>query len=147
MAVWNRGVVVADPPLTVASSGRYASLSRVAAEVGLSVRGLWSTQPAVRKVTSFIADSIGSLPWRVYVPSDGGRERAYDSPAETLVRRPARHETSQSLISGLVLDTLLYGTSLALLLDGEIVRVPPPLERMSSSTQSKVRVTAFFHRR
>lgn len=121
-------LTVVDPPTLVAGwPAGSGYLARQSAEVGLSVRSVWRTQPSVRKVTSFIAETVAALPWRVYVAGDGGRVRAWDSPAETVLRAPGRWQSGQDLIEALCLDHLLWGTALAVLVDGEVVRVPPPL--------------------
>jgi len=118
-------LTVADPPITLRSvRGRSATAGSVA---GMSIRGVWESQPSVRKVVSFMASTVAALPWRIYRAEDGGRERLHDSPAETLVRRPTRFASSADLVTGLALDWLLYGSACAVLVDEEIVRVPAPL--------------------
>lgn len=118
-------LTVADPPITLRSvRGRSATAGSAA---GMSIRGVWESQPSVRKVVSFMASTVAALPWRVYRAEDGGRERLHDSPAETLVRRPTRFTSSADLVTGLALDWLLYGSACAVLVDDEIVRVPAPL--------------------
>jgi phage portal protein BeeE len=104
----------------------------------MSIRGVWESQPSVRKVVSFMASTVAALPWRVYRAEDGGRERLYDSPAETLVRRPTRFTSSADLVSGLALDWLLYGSACAVLVDEEIVRVPAPLLMLSTDVFGRV---------
>ena len=82
-------LTVADPPITLRSvRGRSATAGSVA---GMSIRGVWESQPSVRKVVSFMASTVAALPWRVYRAEDGGRERLHDSPAETLVRLSLIH--------------------------------------------------------
>lgn len=129
-------LTVADPPITLRSvRGRSATAGSVA---GMSIRGVWESQPSVRKVVSFMASTVAALPWRVYRAEDGGRERLYDSPAETLVRRPTRFTSSADLVTGLALDWLLYGSACAVLVDGEIVRVPAPLLMLSTDVFGRV---------
>lgn len=129
-------LTVADPPITLRSvRGRSATAGSVA---GMSIRGVWESQPSVRKVVSFMASTVAALPWRVYRAEDGGRERLYDSPAETLVRRPTRFTSSADLVSGLALDWLLYGSACAVLVDEEIVRVPAPLLMLSTDVFGRV---------
>lgn len=129
-------LTVADPPITLRSvRGRSATAGSVA---GMSIRGVWESQPSVRKVVSFMASTVAALPWRVYRAEDGGRERLYDSPAETLVRRPARFTSSADLVTGLALDWLLYGSACAVLVDEEIVRVPAPLLMLSTDVFGRV---------
>ena len=129
-------LTVADPPITLRSvRGRSATAGSVA---GMSIRGVWESQPSVRKVVSFMASTVAVLPWRVYRAEDGGRERLFDSPAETLVRRPTRFTSSADLVSGLALDWLLYGSACAVLVDEEIVRVPTPLLMLSTDVFGRV---------
>lgn len=129
-------LTVADPPVTLRSvRGRSATAGSVA---GMSIRGVWESQPSVRKVVSFMASTVAALPWRVYRAEDGGRERLFDSPAETLVRRPTRFTSSADLVSGLALDWLLYGSACAVLVDEEIVRVPAPLLMLSTDVFGRV---------
>ena len=129
-------LTVADPPITLRSvRGRSATAGSVA---GMSIRGVWESQPSVRKVVSFMASTVAALPWRIYRAEDGGRERLYDSPAETLVRRPTRFTSSADLVTGLALDWLLYGSACAVLVDEEIVRVPAPLLMLSTDVFGRV---------
>lgn len=129
-------LTIADPPITLRSAGgRSATAGSLA---GVSIRGVWESQPSVRKVVSFMASTVAALPWRVYRAEDGGRERLHDSPAETLVRKPARFTTSADLVTGLALDWLLYGTACAVLVDEEIVRVPAPLLVLSTDVFGRV---------
>lgn len=129
-------LTVADPPITLRSvRGRSATAGSVA---GMSIRGVWESQPSVRKVVSFMASTVAALPWRVYRAEDGGRERLHDSPAETLVRRPTRFTSSADLVTGLALDWLLYGSACAVLVDAEIVRVPAPLLMLSTDVFGRV---------
>lgn len=129
-------LTVADPPITLRSvRGRSATAGSVA---GMSIRGVWESQPSVRKVVTFMASTVAALPWRVYRAEDGGRERLHDSPAETLVRRPTRFTSSADLVTGLALDWLLYGSACAVLVDEEIVRVPAPLLMLSTDVFGRV---------
>ena len=129
-------LTVADPPITLRSvRGRSATAGSVS---GMSIRGVWEHQPSVRKVVSFMASTVAALPWRVYRAEDGGRERLFDSPAETLVRRPTRFTSSADLVSGLALDWLLYGSACAVLVDEEIVRIPAPLLMLSTDVFGRV---------
>lgn len=134
-------VAVADPPVrTYAAVGGGVStgFNAAAATGALSVRSIWETQPSVRKVVNFMAETVSSLPWRAYLASDGGRERLYDSRAETLVRSPSRFQAQQDLVSAMCLDYLLYGTSVVVLMDGELVRVPPPIVTLVTDVLGRV---------
>lgn len=141
MALTARGgaltrLTVADPPITLRSvRGRSAMAG---ATTGVSIRSVWESQPSVRKVVSFMASTVAALPWRVYRAEDGGRERLYDSPAETLVRRPTRFTSSADLVTGLALDWLLYGSACAVLVNEEIVRVPASLLMLSTDVFGRV---------
>lgn len=141
MALTARGgalarLTVADPPITLRSvRGRSAMAG---ATNGLSIRSVWESQPSVRKVVSFMANTVAALPWRVYRAENGGRERLHDSPAELLVRRPTRFTSSADLVTGLVLDWLLYGSACAVLVNEEIVRVPASLLMLSTDVFGRV---------
>lgn len=141
MALTARGgaltrLTVADPPITLRSvRGRSATAG---ATTGVSIRSVWESQPSVRKVVSFMSSTVAALPWRVYRAEDGGRERLYDSLAETLVRRPTRFTSSADLVAGLSLDWLLYGSACAVLVYEEIVRVPAPLLMLSTDVFGRV---------
>lgn len=141
MALTARGgaltrLTVADPPITLRSvRGRSAMAG---ATNGVSIRSVWESQPSVRKVVSFMASTVAALPWRVYRAEDGGRERLFGSPAETLVRRPTRFTSSADLVTGLALDWLLYGSACAVLVDEEIIRVPAPLLMLSTDVFGRV---------
>lgn len=129
-------MTVADPPITFRGVRGRSAMAGITA--GVSIRNVWESQPSVRKVVSFMASTVAALPWRVYRAEDGGRERLYDSPAETLVRKPARFETSADLVSGLALDWLLYGSACAVLVDEEIIRVPASLLMLSTDVFGRV---------
>ena len=87
---------------------------------------LWKTQPSLRKVVGFVAEQISGLPWHAFERvADGDRRRRSDSPAEGLLRAPGRLTTGAAQIAGLVTDWMLYDRYLALVLDGQIMRVPP----------------------
>lgn len=141
MALTARGgaltrLTVADPPITLRSvRGRSAMAG---ATTGVSIRSVWESQPSVRKVVTFMASTVAALPWRVYRAEDGGRERLHGSPAETLVRRPARFASSADLVAGLALDWLLYGSACAVLVNEEIVRVPASLLMLSTDVFGRV---------
>lgn len=141
MALTARGgaltrLTVADPPITLRSVRGRSAMAGVT--TGVSIRSVWESQPSVRKVVSFMANTVAALPWRVYRAEDGGRERLYDSPAELLVRRPTRFTSSADLVTGLALDWLLYGSACAVLADEEIVRVPAPLLMLSTDVFGRV---------
>lgn len=124
-------LTVADPPRLMAYADRSGML-RSTVDAGLSVAQVWREQPSVRKVVSFMAEAVAALPWRAFqADADGGRVRLWDSPAEATIRRPARHESSATLIRSLALDSLTYGLALAVLMDGRVIRVPPPMVSVS----------------
>lgn len=78
-------------------------------------RRVWKEQPSLRKVVSFVAANIGSVPLHVYTrEDDGGRERARD--AERVLLNPSPLVTGSKLIHDLVVDLMLYDRYLVLLL-------------------------------
>lgn len=90
------------------------------------VEAVWRSQPAVRQVVSFMARSIAVLPWRVFRVDDSGRTRLPQSPAERILHDQTTPH-GRRVVEDLATDMLTAGTALVVLLDGEPLRVPPPL--------------------
>lgn len=87
---------------------------------------IWKTQPSLRKVVSFVAEQLSSLPWHAYARvSDTDRQRASGSRAEALMRAPSKWISGASLTESLVTDWMLWDRYCALVVDGEILRISP----------------------
>jgi len=87
---------------------------------------LWKTQPSLRKVVGFAARQIGSVPWQAFQRiDDNDRRRVSDSTAETVFERPSRFRTGYNLFETLAIDAMIYDLFCAVLIDGELVRIPP----------------------
>jgi phage portal protein BeeE len=94
---------------------------------------LWKTQPALRKVVSFAARQIGSIPWHAYRRvSDTDRERLQSSPAETLLNKPSKFVSGYKLWSDVATDKLIYDMFCVVQLRNDLVRIPPRLIRLKS---------------
>ncbi|WP_411731726.1 phage portal protein [Paeniglutamicibacter sp.] len=94
---------------------------------------IWKTQPSIRKVVSFAARQFASIPWHAYVRvDDTDRRRKSGSPAENVMGKPAPLISGYSLWNTLAVDRLLYDICLAVLVDGQLVRIPPRLIRIRS---------------
>src|SRR5690625_6520073 len=83
---------------------------------------IWKTQPALRKVVSFIARQVASIPWHAYQRvDDTDRRRIATSPAERILEKPATLVTGYRLLRDLVTDLLISDHACAILTDGELV--------------------------
>jgi phage portal protein BeeE len=100
---------------------------------------MWKTQPALRKVVSFAARQIGSIPWHAYRRvSDTDRQRMAGSPAEAKLNQPARFVTGYTLWRNIAIDAMLYDLFCVLNLDGTLVRIPPRLLEIRSDFLGQV---------
>jgi phage portal protein BeeE len=100
---------------------------------------LWKSQPALRKVVTFAARQIGSIPWHAYQRvSDTDRRRVQSSPAETKLNRPARFVSGYKLWTDVAVDALIYDLFCVLNLDGTPVRIPPRLLELKSDFLGQV---------
>jgi phage portal protein BeeE len=100
---------------------------------------MWKTQPALRKVVSFAARQVGSIPWHAYRRvSDTDRQRVQGSPAEGKLNRPQRFLTGYRLWRDVAVDAMLYDLFCVLNLDGTLVRIPPRLLEIRSDFLGQV---------
>lgn len=100
---------------------------------------LWRSQPALRKVVSFAARQIGSIPWHAYRRvSDTDRQRMQGSPAESKLNAPSRFTSGYKLWRDIATDAMLYDLFCVLNLDGVPVRVPPRLLELKSDFLGQV---------
>ena len=93
---------------------------------------IWKDQPSVRKVVSFAARQVGSIPWHAYQRvSDTDRQRQQKSPAERLLGQPSRFITGYKLWETVTVDKLLYDVWCVMFWKGsngrpdELLRIPP----------------------
>lgn len=101
---------------------------------------LWKTQPSLRKVVSFAARQIASVPWHAFQRvDDTDRQRRQQSPAERLMGRPAPLVTGYQLIRDLATDYMIYDLCCAVLADGELVRIPPSMISIKSDMLGRPR--------
>lgn len=116
----NPGVQIVDPgvPLWDASTG---------AEYG----PVWSKQPSIRKVVSFIARNVASIPLHAYDRvSDDDRQRVHDHPLARVLSRPSRApgETPYRFWERVLTDGLIFDRWCLMKVghdDGlELVRIP-----------------------
>jgi HK97 family phage portal protein len=129
---------VVDPgvPLVDYDSGHAWDMSRV-----------WRSQPSVRKVVSFIASNIASIPLHVYERAgDTDRRRVRDGDLAALIARPSHAPgmTPVRFWERCLTDVLLYDRRAIMVAeDGdrtELVRIPP--RRFRLVTDGLDRVTA-----
>lgn len=87
---------------------------------------IWKTQPSLRKVVSFAARQVASVGWHAFERvSDTDRRRLSDSPLERALSRPSRFMTGYRFWQLITTDAMIYDLYCAILLDGELVRIPP----------------------
>jgi phage portal protein BeeE len=101
---------------------------------------MWKTQPALRKVVTFAARQIGSIPWHAYQRvSDTDRARMQGSPAEQRLNRPGRFTAGFKLWHDIAVDKLMYDLFCVVDINGELVRIPPRLLEIKSDFLGQVR--------
>lgn len=77
---------------------------------GMSTARLYETQPNLRAVVSFLADSIAQLPVRTYHRVDeANRQPATGSPLALLLENPNPDQTSYEFMAGTMTEYLLFG--------------------------------------
>lgn len=93
---------------------------------------VWESQPSVRKVVNFLADSISVIGWKALRRDDHGAiVPAEDTPLGKLVAHPQPSSAGLgsvswvSLIKQFVRDYHLYGVAMLAYLNGDLVRLPP----------------------
>lgn len=91
----------------------------------------WETQPSIRKVTSFIASNVASIPLHVYERAgDTDRPRVVDGPLAGLIGDPARVRgmSPMRFWERVILDGLLHDRWAVMVVPDDepyLVRVPP----------------------
>ncbi|XBH21604.1 phage portal protein [Jonesiaceae bacterium BS-20] len=93
-----------------------------------SPMAMWKTQPSLRKVVSFAARNVASVPLHVYIrESDTSRQRDANGAAEGLLRNPSQLVTGPKLLHDVVVDLMLYDRWMITIIDGELRRIPAKL--------------------
>lgn len=101
---------------------------------------IWRTQPALRKVVSYVARQVGAIPWHAFQRvSDTDRKRLANSPAEKIMSHPSPMTSGYNLWERLTIDKLIYDICLAVYVDGELVRIPPSMVRIKSDAVGRPR--------
>ena len=108
-----------------------------------SVQAVWQTQPAVRKVASFIASNIASIPLHVYRRAgDTDRRRITDGPVFDVLDAPAPRTAPYRFWERTILDMLLYDRCAVMVVpdgdDTQLVRIPPRRFRFVSDGLDRV---------
>lgn len=137
LAAHHRGPVVLD----VADPG--VPLVDYDASDVTSVQAAWKTQPAVRKVTSFIAANLAAIPLHVYErSSDTDRRRVTDGALAEVIAQPQRGMSPFRFWERVILDGLLYDRRALMIVDDgdrvELVRIPPRRFRFVSDGLDRV---------
>jgi phage portal protein BeeE len=128
-STWGTPILSRDPgvPLSLYSPG------------GIDPLTLWKTQPALRKVVTFAARQIGSIPWHAYRRvDDDNRQRISQSAAEATLRRPSRFVSGYKLWQDVATDKMIFDLFCVLNLNGELVRIPPRLLELKSDFLGQV---------
>lgn len=95
-------------------------------DVPVSPKAMWKSQPSLRKVVEFVSRQIAQLPWHAYERvDDNDRQRVKGSPAEGILAEPSKWVTGFQLFEQLLTDFMLWDRYCALLVDGELIRLPP----------------------
>lgn len=91
----------------------------------------WETQPSIRKVTSFIASNVASIPLHVYRrASDSDRPRVTEGPLASLISDPSRVRglSAMRFWERVILDGLLHDRWAVMVVPDDepyLVRIPP----------------------
>lgn len=109
-----------------------------------SVAAAWRTQPAIRKVTSFIAANVASIPLHVYERvSDSDRQRVTTGALAQVIGAPTPGMGAYRFWERVILDGLLYDRRAVMIVDDgdrtELVRIPPRRFRIVSDGLDRVK--------
>lgn len=121
---WGKGIPVVDPGIPLLD---YNPLPT-------DPLTIWKQQPSIRKVIGFAARQFASIPWHAYQRvDDTDRQRRSDSPAENIMGKPEPLVTGYQFWNTMITDKLLYDICLAILVNDQLVRIPPKLIRIKSN--------------
>lgn len=106
---------------------------------------LWKTQPSLRKVVSYAARQVASIPWHGYRRvSDTDRQRDARGRAEKLLNAPAKRITGFKLWRDIAIDAMIYDLFCVMYLQGSngtsdtLLRIPPSLLTIKSDFLGQV---------
>ena len=120
---WGNSIQVADPGIPLLQFG----------PTKVDPQTIWESQPSVRKVVSFAARNVASVPWHAYERvSDTDRRRRADSDVERVLHNPRRHTTGFQLMHDITVDKMLYDYWCVVLINGTLQRIPPRLLDVTS---------------
>ena len=112
---------------------------------GLDVSTVWKSQPSIRKVTSFIASNIASIPLHVYrMDGETDRVRVRDGAVASLVGAPSRAPGvgAMRFWERVLLDGLINDRWCVAVVEDEdateLVRIPPRRFRLVSDALDRV---------
>lgn len=129
---WGQPWVSRDPGIPLAQYDPFGST--------VNAETMWKTQPALRKVVTFAARQVGSIPWHAYQRvSDTDRARQKGSAAEAKLNQPAKFSSGFKLWHDVVVDKLLYDMFCVVNLGENLVRIPPRLLELRSDFLGQVR--------
>lgn len=93
---------------------------------------IWKKQPALRKVVSFAARQVASVPWHEYERvNDTDRKRQAGGPVESVLSSPAPLQDGFMFWNAMATDLMIYDLCCAILVTNngrdELIRIPPGL--------------------
>lgn len=89
---------------------------------------MWKEHQSLRKVVTFAAEQIASIPWHCYIRvADNDRRRAADSTAEKLLNAPQRMVTGFAFWRDIVVDYMLSDRWAFVATGKELLRIPPQM--------------------
>ncbi|WNM27545.1 phage portal protein [Demequina capsici] len=101
---------------------------------------LWKTQPSLRKVVGFAAREFAMVPWHAYQRvDDNDRVRRSQSPAEQILVKPENLVDGYMLLTALATDAMIFDQFMAVLIDDELVRIPPSMINIKSDAFGRPR--------
>ena len=87
---------------------------------------MWREHSSLRKVVTFAAEQIASIPWKCYVRvDDTDRRRVADSAAERMLNAPAKMVTGFMFWRDIVIDYMLNDVWAFVATGSELLRIPP----------------------
>ena len=106
MSIFDRFIRRTEVPNTI----RYQLSFDNPVVLNYDAKKLYKTQPNLRAVISFLAESVAQLPLKTYDrQSDTDRQRLTDSTAALLLARPNSYMTTFELIESSLSDFMLFG--------------------------------------
>lgn len=117
--VTTQGFRVADPGVP---------LLQYAAGLSVDPVKMWREHASLRKVVSFAAEQIASIPWHCYIRvDDNDRRRAQGSKAEAMLNAPSKMVTGFMFWRDIVVDYMLNDVWAFVATGTELLRIPPAM--------------------